>query len=223
MRFGACGLSSRRGFGAEAGFTLVEALVAVAMLGLAGAMIVEGLAAGERLWRDQSRLESGGQEVEAAQTLLRDRIERLRPITRYREGKARADLDGEADSFDFIALPSDVERPATLRWFDLSRTDAGELVLDATPWRGGEASRQVLLRRVDDLELAYFGATLEDPQPQWRDSWSDQALPPQLVRIRITFGRGDRRVWPDLIVHPAITVDSACEIDTDTGGCRGRS
>jgi general secretion pathway protein J len=207
----------------EAGFTLVEALVAIALLGLAGAMMAQGLAVGERLWRSEARLAATGQEVETAQTLLRDRIERLRPITRYQEGKARADMDGESGAIDFIALPLDVERPATLRRYELSRTDAGELVLDGTPWRGGDPQRQVLLRGVDSLDLAYFGATREDPEPQWRTDWSGQPGPPRLVRVRVTFGTGDRRVWPDLVVQPAITVDSACEVEADTGACRGRS
>jgi general secretion pathway protein J len=201
----------------------VEALVAIALLGLAGAMIVQGLAVGERLWKSQSRLATDGQEVEAAQTILRDRIERLRPITRYKEGKALADLDGEADTLDFIALPLDVQRPATLRRYQLTRTEGGELVLDGVPWRGGEPQRQVLLRGVDSVDLAYFGATREDPQPQWREIWSDEAGPPRLVRVRVSFGNGDRRLWPDLIVQPAITVDSACEPDPDTGACKGRS
>ncbi|HSZ52277.1 MAG TPA: prepilin-type N-terminal cleavage/methylation domain-containing protein [Caulobacteraceae bacterium] len=208
---------------AEAGFTLVEALVAIGLLGLAGAMIVQGLAVGERLWRSESRLAAEGQEVEAAQTILRDRIERLRPITRYHEGKAFADLDGQSETLDFIALPLDAERPAALRRYDLSRTEDGELVLDGVPWRGGEGRRQVLLRGVDSLDLAYFGATRGDSQPQWRANWSDETESPRLVRVRVTFGNGDRRLWPDLVVQPAITVDSACEPDPDTGVCKGRS
>lgn len=208
---------------ADTGFTLVEGLVAVALLGLAGAMIVQGLAVGQRLWRGEARLAAEGQEVETAQTILRGRIERARPITRYAEGKARADLDGASDTFDFIALPLDAERPATLRRYELLRTDTGELVLDSTPWRGGEPQRQVLMRSVESLDLAYFGSTRQDPQPQWRDDWSGDAGPPRLVRVRVTFDRGDRRVWPELVVQPATTVDSACEVDADTGECRGRS
>jgi hypothetical protein len=34
---------------------------------------------------------------------------------------------------------------------------------------------------------------------------------------------GDPRVWPELIVHPAATVDSLCVIDAATGDCRGRA
>jgi general secretion pathway protein J len=206
----------------DAGFTLVEMLVAVTLLGLAGAMIVEGLAVGQHLWRTETVLATQGEAVEAAQTLLRDRIERLRPITRFQEGKPHADLDGEADTFDFLALAPDAERPASLRRYDLSMSDDGDLVLDAAPWRGGDERRQVLLHHVESLELAYFGATREDPQPQWRPSWSGQTEPPRLVRVRLTFGDADRRVWPDLIVQPAATADSACEVDADTGACRGR-
>jgi hypothetical protein len=186
-------------------------------------MIAQGLAAGHSLWRRESAQAARGEAVEAAQTLVRGRIERLSPITRFVEGKPLADLHGSSERFEFIALPSDVERPSPLRRFTLARDPAGDLVLGGEPVRGGERQTQVLLHGVAGLEIAYFGATGADPQNIWRTDWPDQADPPRLVRVRVEFPARDPRVWPELVVQPAASVDTSCVIDEPSGACKGRS
>jgi len=58
-----------------------------------------------------------------------------------------------------------------------------------------------LLRGIARLDLAYWGTTAPDSPASWLAQWDGPAIP-QLVRIRLTFAKGDGRHWPDMIVAP---------------------
>jgi hypothetical protein len=40
-----------------------------------------------------------------------------------------------------------------------------------------------------------------------------------LVRISIGFAAGDKRSWPNLVVHPRAATPQPCARDAVTGGC----
>jgi general secretion pathway protein J len=61
-----------------------------------------------------------------------------------------------------------------------------------------------ILNGVDHLEFAYWG--LPSPiasSPTWLAAWDGPSLP-DLVRVRMKFGAGDPRHWPDLVVAPRL-------------------
>ena len=217
-------MSPHRG---EAGFSLVEMLVALVLLGLAALLMAQGFASGRRLWTDQERRVVAGEAVESAQSLVRDRIERLRPVTRMAGLAPYADLDGAPDRLEFLSIPPDAERPAPLRRYRLALSDHGDLVLGSaarasTDQAGEPYADQALVKGTQSLDIDYFGPARPGDAPGWQRDWTRRASPPQLVRIRVTFPAGDRRTWPELIVAPAASLDTLCAVDPATGGCRGR-
>ena len=210
----------------DAGFTLVEILVAMTLLALAAGMMFEGLGSGQRLWAGEAARTARGESVEAAQTALRARIEQLRPVTRFAGSAIYADVDGADRRLAFIAPPAAAQRPAAARRYQLALSEQGDLVLGSEPLVdagvGADYTDEVLLRDVGGLDISYYGPDPKGGAPQWRSDWTHRATPPQLVKIKLTFRSGDRRVWPELIVHPAAVVDTLCSIDDATGSCRGR-
>ena len=60
-----------------------------------------------------------------------------------------------------------------------------------------------LVAKVARLDIAYWGSTATDQSAAWQARW-DGPAPPQLVRIRLVFAKGDRRRWPDLIAAPVL-------------------
>ena len=58
-----------------------------------------------------------------------------------------------------------------------------------------------LIRRVERLDLAYWGAPSPDQPAGWQSRWDGRDVP-ELIRVRLGFAKGDRRRWPDLITAP---------------------
>jgi general secretion pathway protein J len=211
----------------EAGFTIVELLVSLLILGMLILMIIMGLGTGRRVWErmDQSALSI--ETIEGAQTLLRDRIERTYGATRFDSATPYADFRGLPNRISFLAPPPEVNRPQALRRYDLSLDGNGNLLLSSWSDVAADPDRPaitsvVVLRGVQGMDVAYFGTAAPDLTPRWRPTWDHQAAPPRLVRVRLAFAPGDRREWPDMIVKPAADVDIRCILDIATGRCGGR-
>jgi hypothetical protein len=202
-------------------------LVALALMGLAAALMLEGLGSAQRLWAGEATRIGRSETIAAAQATLRARLERLYPATRFNGAASYTDVEGGERWLAFLAPPADAERPAAAQRFRLALSDRGELLLGVARPRVDETDPTVyrdtvMLRDVKDLDVSYYGPGPDGGVSQWWSDWSRRPAPPAAVRVKVTFGPDDRRTWPELIVHPAATVDTLCSLDPATGLCRGR-
>jgi general secretion pathway protein J len=208
------------------GFALVEALASLVIVSMISLLVFQGVGVGRRVWEGIDTKAASAEAIEGAQSTLRGRIEQMYPATLYGGNEAEADINGQAETLEFLAPPGGAGRPAPLRRYRLELNVGRQLLLSSISdvvWaKDPGVTRQILLTGVQQLDLAYFGAAQPDFARQWRSTWRQQAAPPELVRIRVAFERGDPRRWPDLIVRPLTTIDSACILSAATSHCRGR-
>lgn len=215
----------------ERGFTLVEMLVSLALLGLLGALLLAGVRmVGTVVARERGEVVARD-DIVAAQRLLRHRIERQRAVIAANSAVPIVDARGTRADYLFIAPSLEAIGPAPLQRFRITRSAAGDLMLYAADTRNFRVDASgtdmagwrpmVLLHGVADLAISYFGAAGGEGGARWQERWVDQPQPPTLVRISVAFPPGDRRRWPDLLVAPRATVNSACRIDALTGRCGG--
>jgi len=207
----------------EHGFTLIELLVALALMGMAASLLLLGLQSAGLVALRERATASGLEEVIATQRLLRTSIERLRPISRVDTSEPIVDLRGTKGILTFVAPSLDRSAPDALQRFRLTRTASGELVLFGASTRKAGIDQSGtdlvgwtptdLLSGVANLSISYFGVPPLGRALQWQDRWWDRSMPPDLVRIRIDFAQGDRRVWPDLVIRPRATTNSTCSIE----------
>ncbi len=195
-----------------AGFTLLEVLVALVVLGLLMVGLTQGVRTGLALRQAQVHRLDALAETGSVMRLLRTLLSRL-PV--MPDGNtlvataAGAAFRGEADRVSFVGdMPtglgttrraemtlSVVDQRLTLSWVP----HLHERLLTALP----PATQTVLLGGVERLDLAYWGS-LAAGQPQaWQTRW-ESAEAPELIRLRLRFAKGDRRRWPDLIVAPRL-------------------
>jgi general secretion pathway protein J len=194
----------------EDGFTLVELLVALGITGATAGLLAAAVSTGSLAWRRSDAAADSQDSVSAAQALLRERIERLAPM----DADANTPLlAATAIRFPFLASAPDALKTAGIQPTTLSLRPDGRLVL------AYGATAFPVIDDVAAIDAAYYGPAEHDPAPRWRTSWAESASPPRLVRLRVRFAPGDRRVWPDLVIRPAVMVAAGCHVDPQRGTC----
>jgi|SRR5581483_3948016 len=215
--------------GGEAGFTLVEVLVALALFSLLISLLFGNVRFGLRAWRSAGSHEELLGRSMASQDLLRRLIGKAYPMLVSSSGvDPTIDFDGAKESMSFLADAPVVTGGAGRFRFKLiteSKDDRTDLVVNAAPELASSksslmATRSLLLTDIDRVEFSYSdGAKAE---AAWRDSWAKQSALPKLVKVRVVFRSGDSRLWPDLVIASNIAADVSCVYDTITKRCRGR-
>ncbi len=193
-----------------AGFTLLEIMVALAVLGLLMVALAQGVRAGLALWRAQTFRLDRVAELDAGERLLRNLFSSIPPPLAARfagENGAGTGLEGSADRVSFTGeLPTGLGTTRRARM--VLELRGRRLVLIWTPQPhevpAGPPPRPTeteLLGGVERLDLAYWGTLVPNRPAAWQTEWKG-ALLPQLIRVRLVFAKGDPRHWPDLIVAP---------------------
>lgn len=185
--------------GQPGGFTLLEVLVALAVLGFMMAGLAQAARFGARAWDAQALMTNERSELDAVDRALRRLLERMDPG----RDKEAASLQGTADRFLVVSgLPMAVVT-ATRQAEVAVLAIGGRLVLRWAPFQHArrlgppaQPTEEELLRGIARVEFAYQG-----PAGAWSAAWSEQTLP-ALVRLRVLFPPGDRRRWPDIVVAP---------------------
>src|SRR5580765_8408464 len=98
----------------EAGYTLVELLASLIIIGLASAMMLSGISTGHRVWERADLANAAGETISGSQMLLRGRIERAFPATRYDKIPTYVDFFGASNGLTFLAPPRDIHAPQAL-------------------------------------------------------------------------------------------------------------
>lgn len=187
----------------QAGFTLLEVLVALAVLGFLVLGLAQGVRFGLGAWDSQARLLARFGDLDVADRALRRVVAQLVPTDDVR----LPGLRGTAAGFEAVTeLPATAAAlPTRQAAVALGVDRAGRLVLRWTPYlharRLGPPPAPVeseLLRGVERVEIAYWSAAAGGG---WLPAWTRAELP-DLVRFRLVFARGDARRWPDIVAAP---------------------
>lgn len=192
----------------ESGFTLLETLVALVVLGFLMVGLAEGVRAGLAIRHAESRRVDQTAELDSAMRVLRGALTRLPVVpsgNRLIATEEGLGIAGEADRVSFVGrLPTGL---GTDRLADMTLyRDGDRLVLAWRPHRHERPlrappapTRTVLLGGIERLDLAYWGSPKGGPAAGWKARWEGTEAP-ELIRIRLGFAKHDRRRWPDLIV-----------------------
>jgi general secretion pathway protein J len=198
---------SRCTLGRQSGFTLLELLVALVVLGLLVVGLTQGVRAGLTMWGAQTHRLGETGELDAGARVLRmllSRISAPAPSAFARPSGATTRLEGRVDSLAFVGdLPTGL---GTTRRANITLELVKErLVLRWTPHRHEQTTapepepiETELIGGVERLEFAYWGSPSPDQTAGWQAQW-DGFNVPSLIRVRLAFAKDDRRRWPDLI------------------------
>ncbi len=193
---------------ATAGFTLLEVVVALAVLGFLMVGLAQGVRFGLAAWSRQDRVIDRRADLDATDRTLRALVGQMDPGT-ARDPAAIAGSEQRLGFTSVLPTGGDVTAGMDGEAADmLLLVDAGHrLLLRWTPHiharRVGPAPEphtEVLLGGIERLELAYWRMA---PGGGWTQEWTDRALP-GLVRFRLVFPSGAHRHWPDIVAAPLL-------------------
>jgi general secretion pathway protein J len=179
----------------DAGFTLLEMLVALVVFGLVMAGLTQSFKFGLAAWSASSRYTTGPENLAAMDTAVADMIAQAAPdsMTGHRNGlsfttrlPASAGQSGLADA----AILLSPDGTLILRY----QLHPPGIALGAAP----AAKIEPLAQGVTKVTASYLVPQTSGPAV-WSDNWSGSGLP-LLVRIHLEFANG--RNWPDLVSAP---------------------
>jgi len=191
------------------GFTLVETLVALVVLGFIIVGLAQGLRFGLTAWGLQTRTIADDSALDTTDRVLRYLLAGMEPGYDPHQPA----IHGSAHALAFTSeLPANAPiGPSRLADIALGVQPGAGLVLHWVPnfhaqWIVPPTPQVTsLLPGVTGITFAYFGPQGKGPAG-WLDAWTGN-VPPALIRIHLSLIPPGRH-WPDIIVAPMRLPDS---------------
>ena len=205
----------------DAGFTLLELLVALTLLGLIVALLFGGLRFSTKAWEAADERIDQSSELQVVQSFMRRRLGQAYPLrVSQPAAERRIAFAGTPEGVTFTTvMPAHLGLGGFYRLSFYSDEGSNGKRLVAS-WRlfqpgtdqpgtdefadAGAAGTTVLVDRISGVEFSYFGRSDPGRPAAWQDRWEGVASLPALVRVGVSFTESDRRSWPDLVVAPML-------------------
>jgi prepilin-type N-terminal cleavage/methylation domain-containing protein len=200
----------------ERGYTIVELLVVLVLVGLITTAISAGMQFGTRVWERSESGIAAADGHEDTQDVLRGLLSTATP--RMEDGLVR--FHGEPDFLAFDAVPPRALGASGLAHVELSLIRDGEnsgLKVRVTSLIDQRNSREVMLSpNLGRVHFAYLDAT--EKVPVWLDFWRDRPHMPQAVRLEAA--DANPQSWPSFVASLPIAQDARCDFDPVSTDCR---
>jgi len=196
----------------ERGFTLLEVVVAIALFALLMTLVYNVLGTAVRAFEAGQTRTNSSESRRVISEFLRGSLTGAFPLAVAKGREWLLLFDGGEGAVRYVAdLPGHVG-VGGMHEIVVERERRGEhdalvmrrrpLVFDDEGEPSGEFDSRVLLDRVNDFQVRFFGSEEADLPPQWRDAWPAGKRMPILVELAIT--DEDDRAWPALVMRPRV-------------------
>lgn len=187
------------------GFTLLEVLVALVLVGLLMMVLFGGFRAGISSWRAADQHAARVEEPRQLSSLLYRHLGQLLPVrfAADEQGNVEPSFAGGAERMLYVA-PLSMSSGSTPYVFELISGWQGHRGIWAryAPYTSGKSADE-LLRGTDFTQISsslqatftYFGEGEAGGDATWHDDYRNPQTPPKLVSVQLS---GDGRQWPTL-------------------------
>jgi general secretion pathway protein J len=191
------------------GFTLLELLIAMSLLGLIFAALTGGLRFGTSAWQTTSERLSQSDDLQLVYRTLRRQISTsLNAPGDLVSERQEGSFEGLRDRLSFVGtapaqamtpglfhlrlllVPDQIGQALALRWDRLEKVAI----------KADGENIEPLLRGIRSVQFSYFGETEDDERARWVAEWRDKERPPRLVRISVEFIDSSRPPWPAIVI-----------------------
>jgi general secretion pathway protein J len=189
----------------EAGFTLLELLVSIALLGLLTMVLLAGLSLVMReVDRQTPRLDETA-KLAVVYGFLHSHLADARPTIPVNLLGGAVAFDGGGTRVDFVAPAPDGATRAGLYLYSIEAAGSQlkarwRLFAGLLPAATEEAGETVLLDGLRQVDITYYGSPLGEAEIAWQHEWRNAPYLPLLVRF--AFSLRDGGLAPALVVAP---------------------
>jgi general secretion pathway protein J len=209
------------------GFTLIEILVSLSLLGIVFLLLFSSLYTANKSWIAGEKKISNNDESRLVALFLRRQISQALPITWVNNGKSKLLFKGNENILSFTStLPAHrAGGGLNLITIEVEQTeDESNLYIKYQPVASGSYSdngeyknnNALLISNVENIEFSYFGSNEKNQTAEWHSEWIDENVMPNLIRVKInssapgiSWPQIDIPVFVDFIKgQPQFTVNS---------------
>jgi general secretion pathway protein J len=222
--------------GVQGGFTLLELLIALTLLGLITVMLYGGLHLATKGAALGERRAEASEQVRLIQSFIRREVSQVYPLVWRGEGKPRVAFNGGSETLHFAAILPAHRGEGGLYLVSIGVADsypAHQLIFSyrlARPeiqdfeTKEAPQERVVLVEDIEKLEFLYYGKREKEDEARWHSRWKDRKNLPRLVRLRL---KTVSSFWPDLVIpiyakvhpeEPQLVMQASRQNGTDEGG-----
>jgi general secretion pathway protein J len=195
----------------EAGFSLIEMLVAITILALVLAMLPGTFSLAHRTWDATAVLDQRARQ-DGGRMFLQARLAEAMPVFEpVGAGAVQLVFTGSAETLTFVAPSANGPQGAGLYRFILESQPQGSagnaLTVTVAPFvlkRGRDndampAEQHVLYQGITSASFRYFGRKdLRTATPSWQTAWTRRDVLPDAVELAITTGKTTRTILIEL-------------------------
>ena len=217
-----------------AGFTLVEVVLAMTLLGIMMLLLYSGLTFAMRSWDAAETAGTRATDQRIGANFLRRELGETFPMRWKEPTMLQFAFEGKARTLRFVsARPAGVQLGG-LSLVGLAVEDDGKrgrnLVMRRAmpddeaknfgPLDATEEKPTLLFSGVRDVAFAYYGAQNDFSEPEWKDEWPWPGRMPLMVRMRMTMADGTP--LPEMLVKLMVGEEAGCLENSFQRGCRPR-
>ena len=192
---------------ASTGFTLIEVLLAMTLLGIMMVLLFSSLTTGAESWnRGEQKIAEVNSKAVVYQFFKRH-IPTTRPLWDNFSGDERYfSFQGEKNKLTFVStFPASASRKG-LQKFEINFIEQDEQSVNVaispffptTEDKQWQKEEVVLLESVRDFKFSYFGQDTPNQEPSWLDQWQEKSDLPLLIKVNILLE--DDSYWPEIIL-----------------------
>lgn len=202
----------------DAGFTLVELLVVLALLGLLSAPLFGGLHTMSKGWRQVSERDTADLQIGGARALLRRLLSQCAPELTGGAQHPSVRFSGRSNQVAFLAPLLQRFGAEDIVSYVLGFGGDGKVSLawhlDHPGDAGAAGAAAEVLAEVSEGAFAFYGADTDGGEPRWWPGWMERRTLPQLIRVRFRW-RGRAQ---EVLIAPELTA-TRCAPGTAETAC----
>jgi general secretion pathway protein J len=217
----------RRG---QSGFTLIEIVIAMALLAAMLGMAWSGVSFALRSWDAGSNAGHRTADMRLSQNFLRRELSEMFPMRFKDPMNLRLALEGTASRLRFVStrpaglstaglslVSLEVESEGRKRNLVMRRAAPDDDAKDFGPLDRAEAT--ILYPDVDTVAFKYFGTESDIEQPRWYDEWKFAKMPTMIRMLVVT---PDGMQQPETMVRLMLGEEAGCLENSFQRSCRPR-